>query len=139
MSINTKTFGCNWELLFKTNRKHFFSLIACLLLIFSVFGYSSAQENWPHVAFSKDGTPISYEVYGKGNPTLIFVHGWSCDSRYWSEQVPEFSKKYRVVVLDLAGHGHSGLSRIIYSMSSFGEDVKVVTEAVGSKKVVAVR
>jgi len=130
MSNNTKTFGCNREL--------FFSLMICLILLFSVFGYALAQETWPHIAFSEDGTPISYEVYGEGEPTLIFVHGWSCDSRYWREQVPEFSKKYRVVVLDLAGHGHSGMSRIIYTMSSFGEDVKAVTEAVGASKVILI-
>jgi pimeloyl-ACP methyl ester carboxylesterase len=136
MSINNKGFGCNWELLCKSNRKHLFTLITCLFLLFSVFGYASAHETWPHIAFSKDGTPIAYEVYGTGDPTLIFVHGWSCDSRYWREQVPEFSKNYRVVILDLAGHGHSGMSRIIYSMSSFGEDVKAVTEAVGGNKVI---
>ena len=138
MHNNAKTFGWCWELFFRSNRKHLFSLMTCLILLFSVFGYASAQETWPHVAFSEDGTPISYEVYGTGDPTLIFVHGWSCDSRYWREQVPEFSKKYRVVVLDLAGHGHSGMSRIVYSMSSFGEDVKAVTEAVGGNKVIMI-
>ncbi len=138
MSINNKAFGCNWGPFFRSNRKHLFSLISCLFFLLSVFGHASAQEPWPHVAVSKDGTPISYEVYGTGDPTLIFVHGWSCDSRYWREQVPEFSKRYRVVTIDLAGHGHSGMSRIIYSMSSFGEDVKAVAEAVSIKKVILI-
>jgi pimeloyl-ACP methyl ester carboxylesterase len=89
-------------------------------------------------SYSENGTPISYEVFGTGDPSLIFVHGWCCDALYWCEQVPEFSKKYRVVVLDLAGHGHSGMSRIVYSMSSFGEDVKSVTEAVGGNKVILI-
>jgi pimeloyl-ACP methyl ester carboxylesterase len=138
LNNNIKTFVCNWGLFFRSNRKYFFSLVTCLILLFSVFGYALSQETWPHIAFSEDGTPISYEVYGEGDPTLIFVHGWSCDCRYWREQVPEFSKKYRVVVLDLAGHGHSGMSRIIYSMSSFGEDVKAVTEALGGNKVILI-
>ncbi|MGD9159180.1 MAG: alpha/beta hydrolase [Desulfobacteraceae bacterium] len=69
---------------------------------------------------------------------MAFVHGWSYDSRYWQNQVPVFSKKYRVVVVDLAGHGHSGMSRINYRMSYFGEDVKAVTEAVGSKQVILI-
>jgi pimeloyl-ACP methyl ester carboxylesterase len=138
LTNHTKTFGRNRGLIFRSNRRHFFSLMTCLILLFSVFGYASAQETWPHIAFSEDGTPISYEVYGTGDPTLIFVHGWCCDSRYWREQVPEFSRKYRVVVLDLTGHGHSGMSRIIYSISSFGEDVKAVTEAVGGHKVILI-
>lgn len=97
-----------------------------------------AQVPWPHMVPSKDGTPISYEVYGEGEPTLVFVHGWCCDSRYWRAQVPYLSKTYRVVVLDLAGHGHSGLERKRHTMKSFGEDVRAVAEAAGGKNVILI-
>jgi len=90
------------------------------------------------MAYSKDRTPISYEIFGTGEPTLVFVHGWSCDARYWRAQVPVFSKKYRVVVLDLAGHGHSGMTRTKYTMASFGEDVRAVTESTGSHDVILI-
>lgn len=103
-----------------------------------VIGAASAQADWPAVVLSRDGTPISYEVHGTGEPTLVFVHGWSCDARYWREQVPYFSKKHRVVTVDLAGHGHSGMGRERYTMASFGEDVKAVTETVGSQTVILV-
>ncbi len=103
-----------------------------------VLGLSAARADWPHVVKSADGVPISYEVYGSGEPTLVFVHGWSCDARYWREQVPFCSKKHRAVVLDLAGHGHSGLSRAKYTMAAFGEDIKAVTEAVGADKVILI-
>ena len=93
---------------------------------------AGAQAEWPKFALSKDGTPISYEVKGSGEPTLIFIHGWSCDARYWREQIPFFSTRYRVVTLDLAGHGHSGMTRSQYTMTSMGEDVKAVAEAVGA-------
>src|SRR4030042_2442379 len=59
-------------------------------------------------AISSDGIPISYEVRGKGEPALIFVHGWCCDRSYWNEQLPHFAQKYKVVSVDLAGHGESG-------------------------------
>jgi len=97
-----------------------------------------AQTQWPHVVLSNDGTPISYEISGAGEPTLVFVHGWSCDVRYWRAQVPVFSKRYRVVVLDLAGHGHSGMNRTSYTMRAFGEDVRAVTEATGSRRVILI-
>ncbi|MCK7467111.1 MAG: alpha/beta hydrolase [Desulfosudis oleivorans] len=96
------------------------------------------KQNGLIVILSKDGTPISYEVYGAGEPTLVFVHGWSCDARYWRAQLPYFSKNHRVVVLDLAGHGHSGMSRTKYTMGAFGEDVRAVTEAVGSPRVILI-
>lgn len=103
-----------------------------------LLGSLMAWADWPHVVKSADGVPISYEVCGAGDPTLVFVHGWSCDARYWREQVSFFSKKHRVVVLDLAGHGHSGLSRTKYTMAAFGEDIKAVTEAVGADKVILI-
>jgi pimeloyl-ACP methyl ester carboxylesterase len=102
------------------------------------FGTIQAQTEWPHVVLSKDGVPISYEIYGAGEPTLVFVHGWSCDARYWRAQVPHFLKKYRVVILDLAGHGHSGTTRTRYTMGAFGEDVRAVTEAAGSGSVILI-
>lgn len=98
----------------------------------------STMSNWPQVALSKDKTPISYEVYGSGEPTLILVHGWSTDARYWRLQVEYLARKYRVVALDLAGHGHSGLTREDYSMQAFGEDVRAVAEAVGSSTIILV-
>jgi len=80
---------------------------------------------------SADGTPIAYEVHGRGEPTLMLVHGWSCDARYWREQWAHFAAEHRVVTVDLAGHGHSGAGREAYTMRSFGEDVRAVADAVG--------
>ena len=113
-------------------------LAGCMALLLLGLGALRAWAEWPHVAISGDGTSISYETSGQGEITLVFVHGWSCDARYWRAQVPHFSKKYRVVTLDLAGHGHSGSGRLVYTMLSFGEDVKAVTEAEGSRKVILV-
>lgn len=57
---------------------------------------------------SADGIPVRYEVHGAGPPALVFVHGWSCDRDYWRGQVEHFAGRYRVVTVDLAGHGESG-------------------------------
>ncbi len=118
--------------------KHLVCLAIGLLFLLLTSGALQAQIDWPRVVLSKDGSPISYEIHGAGEPTLVFVHGWSCDARYWRAQVPYFSKKYRVVLLDLAGHGHSGTARRRYTMEAFGEDVRAVTEAAGSQKVILI-
>jgi hypothetical protein len=83
MSVNKKIFWKDGELLCKSDTKHLVSLVACLVLLISAFGDTLAEAKWPHIAFSKDGTPISYEIFGVGEPSLVFVHGWSCDARYW--------------------------------------------------------
>lgn len=135
MKMNDKIMRQENLIRFRWNLK---ILTVFLMLGLLVAGVAPAQAGWPHIVLSKDGTPISYEVYGKGEPTLVLVHGWSCDSRYWRFQIPHFSKKYRVIVIDLAGHGHSGTSRQNYTMASFGEDLQAVTEATGSKRVILI-
>lgn len=63
-------------------------------------------------------------------PLVVLIHGWSCDSTYWEAQLPALRSRYRVVTLDLAGHGGSGADRNDWSMRAFGEDVRRVVEAV---------
>ncbi len=113
-------------------------LAFCSVALLLALGAGTVHADWPRMVPSKDGTKISYEMYGSGEPTLVFVHGWSCDGRYWRAQVPHFSRTHRVVVLDLAGHGHSGMTREHYTMKSFGEDVQAVTETVGSPRVILI-
>jgi pimeloyl-ACP methyl ester carboxylesterase len=138
MKVKTNIIWIDGRLSCKPVTKYLVSLISCLVFLTLAFGAIQAQTTWPHVVLSKDGTPISYEIYGAGEPTLVFVHGWSCDARYWRAQVPHFSKKHRVIILDLAGHGHSGTTRTRYTMGAFGEDVRTVTEATGSGRVILI-
>jgi len=111
-------------------------LIVIGLLFFA--NVLEAQSNYPQLVTSKDGTQISYEVYGTGEPTLVFVHGWSCDARYWQKQIPEFAKNHKIILIDLAGHGHSGTTREEYTMKAFGEDVRAVVEKTDSKNVILI-
>ena len=87
---------------------------------------------------SRDGVSIRYHVEGVGEPALVFVHGWSCDRSYWDAQVPYFARQHRVVTLDLAGHGQSGLSRRSYTVPAFAADVRAVVGALGLQRVVLV-
>jgi pimeloyl-ACP methyl ester carboxylesterase len=135
---NTNIVEVDDRRILKNYTKPFVKLFCCLVLLAFSFKNVQAQTVWPHVVFSKDSTPISYEVYGAGEPTLVFVHGWNCDARYWREQLPYFSKNHRVVILDLAGHGHSGTGRRQYTMKAFGEDVQAVTEATGGTNVILI-
>ena len=138
MKRTTKNVFAEQRSYFKPVTGYSIKFVGCLAVLLLMLGAVRAQADWPHVVPSKDGTPISYEIHGAGEPTLVFVHGWSCDARYWSAQLPYFSKKHRVVTLDLAGHGHSGMSRLAYTAKAFGEDVRAVTEATGSPGVILI-
>jgi pimeloyl-ACP methyl ester carboxylesterase len=104
----------------------------------AVPAHAMASENTvPSLA--ADGTEIHYKVYGSGQPTLVFVHGWSCDSRYWDAQLDDFAAQYTVVTLDLAGHGSSTTgARKDWSMAGYGTDVASVVEAIGAPRVVLI-
>jgi pimeloyl-ACP methyl ester carboxylesterase len=90
------------------------------------------------VVNASDGVPIHYEVQGKGEPALVFVHCWSCNRHLWDNQVAEFSKTHRVVTIDLPGHGESGMDRKTWSVESFGDDVKTVVMKLDLKRVVLI-
>jgi pimeloyl-ACP methyl ester carboxylesterase len=80
------------------------------------------------------GPALRYTVHGSttatDRPVVVLIHGWSCDSSYWDAQIPALRERYRVVTLDLAGHGDSSADRDDWSMRAFGADVRRVVEVV---------
>jgi len=99
---------------------------------------SGPAEGAPRIAIAPDGVHVQYHVYGAGEPALVFIHGWSCDSNYWREQVPVFKQHYTVVTVDLAGHGGTDGSRTDWSIARFGQDVATAMSAVPNQQVILV-
>jgi pimeloyl-ACP methyl ester carboxylesterase len=95
-------------------------------------------EGTPRIAIGSDGVHVQYRVYGNGEPALVLIHGWSCDSNYWREQVPELRRKYTVVTVDLAGHGGTDGARSDWSIASFGRDVATAVAGVPNQKLILV-
>jgi len=87
---------------------------------------------------SFDGVPIAFSSFGEGEPTLVLIHGWLCHRGFWARQAKELMEHYRLVGLDLAGHGKSGHEREGWPLSAYGEDVKAVVEELGLERVVLV-
>ena len=112
-------------------------LLRILLLVMFTFSAAQAQQK-SEVVNASDGVPIHYSVQGKGDPALVFIHCWACNRHFWDNQVAEFSKTYRVVTIDLPGHGESGQGRKNYSVESYGDDVKTVVTKLNLKRVVLV-
>jgi len=65
---------------------------------------------------------LHYYEEGAGFP-LILIHGLSDDVRLWTPLMPELSKKYRTIALDIRGHGRSGKPDMPYSFRQFSEDL----------------
>jgi sigma-B regulation protein RsbQ len=88
---------------------------------------------------SFDGVPIAYTTAGTRAPALVFVHGWSCHGGFWREQLA-LADTFRVIAVDLAGHGASraGIARRTWSMAAFARDVEAAIDAAGVGEVIIV-
>ncbi len=88
---------------------------------------------------SVDGINIHSTVRGNGPKTIVFVHGWTCDESSWANQVPFFEKNYRVITLDLPGHGKSGSpTKGPLTMELFARSIEAVRVEASAQKIVLV-
>jgi pimeloyl-ACP methyl ester carboxylesterase len=99
---------------------------------------SEPVDGAARIAIAPDGVHVQYRVYGQGEPAVVFIHGWSCDSNYWREQVGPFSRKYTLVMVDLAGHGGTDGNRSDWTIARFGADVAAALSSVPNKQVILV-
>ncbi|WP_118973005.1 alpha/beta fold hydrolase [Taibaiella koreensis] len=84
------------------------------------------------------GLPISYNRYGDGPVTLLFVHGAFIDQTYWVQQVACFAPRYTVVTMDLAGHGASGREREQWDIRDMADDVVNLIKALKLQQVILI-
>lgn len=99
---------------------------------------AAVQDGVPLSVSSEDGVPIRYRVYGTGEPALILIHCWACDSSYWDQQLDALKARYTLVTLDLGGHGESGTTRGDWSIAAFGADVAAVASRILNDQIVLV-
>ncbi len=74
---------------------------------------------------------------GEGDPPVLMVHGWTCDSHDWTFQIPDFTARHRVIAADIRGHGRSTTTTDGYTPRSFAADLAGLLEQLGTAPVVA--
>mgnify|MGYP006281661993 CR=1 FL=1 len=75
-------------------------------------------------SLSVDDTRLYYDEQGRGAP-LLLIHGLGSSSRDWFKQVDYFANRYRVLRVDLRGHGRSERPPGPYHIAQFARDVAV--------------
>lgn len=70
-----------------------------------------------------EGLHLYYESHGEGDP-LVFIHAWSLSTWVWWEQVHALGEKYRVITLDLRGHGSSSKTWDGHTVAQYGRDIR---------------
>jgi pimeloyl-ACP methyl ester carboxylesterase len=119
-------------------------LLAVAVIVATVLGSAegtvaeAAKGTVTGRARSADGVEIAYTARGTGSPALVLIHGGLADRTFWAPQLDGLADRFRVVALDLAGHGESGRGRTAYTIGSWGEDVCAVVEALHPDRIVLV-
>lgn len=81
---------------------------------------------------------ISYIDQGSGDKTIILVHGLASNAGFWRYNIPELSKKFRVIAINLPGYGKSQKGDYSYSMSFYTDEIKKLIDELKLKNVVYV-
>jgi pimeloyl-ACP methyl ester carboxylesterase len=77
------------------------------------------------------GCSIHYLAWGeRGRRGLVFVHGGGAHAHWWTPVSATFASEFRVVALDLSGHGDSG-HRTAYDLDQWTDEVIAVAGDAG--------
>ena len=82
-------------------------------------------------------TNISYSDSGKGT-AIVLLHGFLENQTMWNAFIPEFSKKYRVITIDLLGHGNTECMGYVHSMEDNADVVHAVLAELRIRKAIFV-
>lgn len=80
-------------------------------------------------------TKINYSDTGKGT-ALVLLHGFLENLSMWEAFIPEFSKKHRVIAIDLLGHGETECLGYIHTMEDQADMVHAVLHDLKIRKAI---
>ena len=77
-----------------------------------------------------DGVTLAY--IDTGNPTgppVVLIHGYTDNARDWVPLLPYLSKRFRLILVDIRGHGKSSKPECCYTRLDFAYDIKLLLDA----------
>ena len=83
------------------------------------------------------GVRIYYEIHGEG-PAVVLIHGSGGNHASWWQQVPELSRSYSVLTLDLRGFGKSTSDLDEFDSLAFPDDIVAVLDDAGIERAMLV-
>jgi pimeloyl-ACP methyl ester carboxylesterase len=86
----------------------------------------------------RDDLRLYYEQAGRGNPPLVFVHGWCCDHSFFKPQFEHFQSSHAVTTFDLRGCGGSDRTEGGYDLPSLADDLAWLCAEIGISRPVVI-
>jgi len=71
------------------------------------------------------GKRVSYTIEGNGYP-LVFIHGYLEYKNIWTNFTKHFLNKYKLITIDMPGHGDTEVFRSVHTMKEMAQLVKYV-------------
>lgn len=67
-------------------------------------------------------------------PAVVLVHGYTDNARDWVPMLPYLSKRFRLILVDLRGHGKSSKPECCYTRVDFAYDIKLLLDALSIQR-----
>jgi 3-oxoadipate enol-lactonase len=77
-----------------------------------------------------NGVELAYTDEGRGTP-LLLIHAFPLNKSMWETQARAFKASYRVITIDLRGHGESEAPLWRYTMEQFADDLRGLLDHLG--------
>jgi pimeloyl-ACP methyl ester carboxylesterase len=82
-----------------------------------------------------NGIALSYVDMGnQSGPAVVLIHGYTDNARDWVPMLPYLSKRFRLILVDIRGHGRSSKPECCYTRLDFAYDIKLLLDALGVQK-----
>src|ERR1035438_6659894 len=82
-----------------------------------------------------DGEVLAYiDVGNPAGAPVVLIHGYTDNARDWVPLLPYLSKEFRLILVDIRGHGQSSKPECCYTRLDFAYDIKLLLDALGVQK-----
>ena len=94
-----------------------------------------AFEAMKRKATLPDGIKLAYLQMGdpRGTP-VVLIHGYTDSARDWVPMLPYLPKRFRLILVDLRGHGQSSKPDCCYDLYDFAYDIKLLLDQLHVRK-----
>jgi pimeloyl-ACP methyl ester carboxylesterase len=82
-----------------------------------------------------NGEVLAYIDMGNASgPPVVLIHGYTDSARDWVPMLPFVSKGFRLILVDMRGHGHSSKPECCYTRLDLAYDIKLLMDALHVQK-----
>jgi len=82
-----------------------------------------------------DGEVLAYiDMGNRVGPAVVLIHGYTDSARDWVPMLPYVSKQFRLILVDIRGHGRSSKPECCYSRLDFAYDIKLLLDTLGVQR-----